>query len=172
MCFRARVPGDLTSCTLAPRSPVCPGLVTMLTTSFRKVFRSHGEFCSTQPWEVIVATLTFLVCILTVWGKHGEQHQDDSGNQTSVSSSPGSESPPWTLMELVEVGPRLSSLWQIPEDANYTVSGNYSTMILSDYIEISSNLFRQEIAWMEMGETSKMSYSTDLLWTNEHLAHR
>ena len=46
-----------------------------------------------------------------------------------------------TLMELVEVGPRLASLWQIPEDANYTVSGNYSTMILSDYIEISSNLF-------------------------------
>ena len=57
---------------------------------FRKVFRSHGEFCATQPWEVmirkkprkccwqwscqvIVATLTFLVCILTVWGKHSEQ---------------------------------------------------------------------------------------------------
>ena len=77
-----------------------------------------------------------------------------------------------TLMELVEVGPRLASLWQIPEDANYTVSGNYSTMILSDYIEISSNLFRQELAWKEMGGTSKMSYSTDLLWTNEHLAHR
>jgi len=48
-----------------------------------------------------VATLTFLVCILTVWGKHGEQHGEDSGNQTSVSSSPGSESPPWSLMELV-----------------------------------------------------------------------
>ena len=44
----------------------------MLTSGVRKVFRSHGEFCSTQPWEVIVATLTFLVCILTVWGKHGE----------------------------------------------------------------------------------------------------
>ena len=43
---------------------------TMLTTGVRKVFRSHGEFCSTQPWEVIVATLTFLVCILTVWGRH------------------------------------------------------------------------------------------------------
>ena len=42
---------------------------------YRKVFRSHGEFCSTQPWEVIVATLTFLVCILTVWGKHGEQQR-------------------------------------------------------------------------------------------------
>ena len=77
-----------------------------------------------------------------------------------------------TLMELVEVGPRLSSLWQIPEDANYTVSGNYSTMILSDYIEISSNLFRQGIAWMEMEEASMTAYSTDLLWTNEHLAHR
>ena len=41
-----------------------------MTSGVRKVFRSHGEFCSTQPWEVIVATLTFLVCILTVWGRH------------------------------------------------------------------------------------------------------
>ena len=27
--------------------------------------------------------------------------QEDSGNQTSVSSGPGTESPPWSLMELV-----------------------------------------------------------------------
>ena len=38
---------------------------------FVQVFRNHGEFCASQPWEVIVATLTFLVCILTVWGSRG-----------------------------------------------------------------------------------------------------
>jgi len=44
----------------------------MLLSSVRKVFRVHGEFCASQPWEVIVATLTFLVCILTVMGRHSE----------------------------------------------------------------------------------------------------
>ena len=75
----------------------------MLTTTVRKVFRSHGEFCSTQPWEVIVATLTFLVCILTVWGKHSDmawtlqnvtsvEHQDHGTSVNPV---------PWSVMELV-----------------------------------------------------------------------
>jgi len=63
----------------------------MLTPTVRKVFRSHGEFCATQPWEVIVATLTFLVCILTVWGKHGE---------SEAGQSPATP-PAWTVMELV-----------------------------------------------------------------------
>merc|ERR1712223_2211011 len=57
----------------------------------RKVFRSHGEFCATQPWEVIVATLTFLVCILTVWGKHSEQ----------VPGQSPATPPAWSMMELV-----------------------------------------------------------------------
>ena len=78
----------------------------MLTTGVRKVFRSHGEFCSTQPWEVIVATLTFLVCILTVWGKHSDGGQADSLNSTSVAGGGGvtGQAPapvPWSTMELV-----------------------------------------------------------------------
>jgi len=50
-----------------------------------------------------VATLTFLVCILTVWGKHSDMawtlqnvtsvEQPDSNNNTSP--------PPWSMMELV-----------------------------------------------------------------------
>ena len=31
-----------------------------------RVFYAHGEFCATHPWEVIVATLTLTVCLLTV----------------------------------------------------------------------------------------------------------
>ena len=43
--------------------------------SLRKLFKSHGEFCASQPWEVIVATLTFLVCVLTVTNRHFAQQQ-------------------------------------------------------------------------------------------------
>ena len=85
-------------------SDLCDVASTMLTTGVRKVFRSHGEFCSTQPWEVIVATLTFLVCILTVWGKHNDGENGDNLNSTSVGpngASPPSTHPPWTTMELV-----------------------------------------------------------------------
>jgi len=77
----------------------------MLTTGVRKVFRSHGEFCSTQPWEVIVATLTFLVCILTVWGKHSDGAQADNLNTTSaIGANASGQTPapvPWSTMELV-----------------------------------------------------------------------
>lgn len=76
----------------------------MLTSGVRKVFRSHGEFCSTQPWEVIVATLTFLVCILTVWGKHNDgPDSNDRINDTTVVGVTGNPEPqpPWTTMELV-----------------------------------------------------------------------
>ncbi|KAJ3639685.1 hypothetical protein Zmor_003029 [Zophobas morio] len=31
-----------------------------------RLFRAHGEFCATHPWEVIVATLTLAACMLTV----------------------------------------------------------------------------------------------------------
>ena len=76
----------------------------MLTSGVRKVFRSHGEFCSTQPWEVIVATLTFLVCILTVWGKHndGTEASDRINDTTVVGVTTNPEpQPPSTTMELV-----------------------------------------------------------------------
>eukprot|EP00095_Tigriopus_kingsejongensis_P004201 snap_masked-scaffold208_size258758-processed-gene-1.0 protein:Tk04201 transcript:snap_masked-scaffold208_size258758-processed-gene-1.0-mRNA-1 annotation:"3-hydroxy-3-methylglutaryl- reductase" len=36
----------------------------------RKIFKSHGEFCASQPWEVIVTTFIFLICVLTVGSKH------------------------------------------------------------------------------------------------------
>lgn len=31
-----------------------------------RIFRAHGEFCATHPWEVIVATLTITACLLTL----------------------------------------------------------------------------------------------------------
>ncbi|CAG2067983.1 unnamed protein product [Timema podura] len=31
-----------------------------------RIFQAHGEFCASYPWEVIVATLTLTVCMLTV----------------------------------------------------------------------------------------------------------
>lgn len=31
-----------------------------------RLFRAHGELCASHPWEVIVATLTLTVCMLTV----------------------------------------------------------------------------------------------------------
>jgi hydroxymethylglutaryl-CoA reductase (NADPH) len=45
----------------------------MMLTSLRKLFKSHGEFCASQPWEVIVATITFLVCVLTVFNRNFTQ---------------------------------------------------------------------------------------------------
>ena len=80
---------------------------------FRKVFRSHGEFCATQPWEVyrdiaseqmlmqllqvIVATLTFLVCILTVWGKHSEQVVEEENVRKSFFLAKSSSSGSWSV---------------------------------------------------------------------------
>jgi hypothetical protein len=56
---------------------------------FWQIFRSHGEFCASQPWEVIVATLTFLVCILTVWGRHSEHAwHNTTTNTTTAATSP------------------------------------------------------------------------------------
>jgi hypothetical protein len=31
-----------------------------------RVFKVHGSFCASHPWEVIVATLTLTVCVLSV----------------------------------------------------------------------------------------------------------
>ncbi|XP_046403128.1 3-hydroxy-3-methylglutaryl-coenzyme A reductase [Ischnura elegans] len=31
-----------------------------------RVFRAHGDFCASHPWEVIVATLTLTACMLSV----------------------------------------------------------------------------------------------------------
>jgi hypothetical protein len=62
--------------------------------SLGQIFRSHGEFCASQPWEVIVATLTFLVCILTVWGRHSEHAwHTTSNNNLTASPAPGQAAP-------------------------------------------------------------------------------
>ena len=76
-----------------------------------------------------------------------------------------------TLIELVNIGPRLADLWSLP-DINHVNNGNYSTKILKDYIEISSNLYHQLIAWDEMPENQTTGFATDLISTNEHLAFR
>lgn len=31
-----------------------------------RIFQAHGEICASHPWEVIVATLTLTLCLLTV----------------------------------------------------------------------------------------------------------
>jgi len=61
----------------------------MLLSTVRKVFRTYGEFCAKQPWEVIVATLTFLVCILTVMGRHSEHSWNVLTNSTKAGTEAG-----------------------------------------------------------------------------------
>ncbi len=31
-----------------------------------RLFRAHGEFCASHPWEVIVALITLTACMLSV----------------------------------------------------------------------------------------------------------
>lgn len=31
-----------------------------------RIFRAHGEFCASHPWEVIVALITFTACMFSV----------------------------------------------------------------------------------------------------------
>lgn len=31
-----------------------------------RLFRAHGEFCASHPWEVIVALMTLTACMLSV----------------------------------------------------------------------------------------------------------
>lgn len=32
----------------------------------KRLFRAHGEFCASHPWEVIVALITFTACMFSV----------------------------------------------------------------------------------------------------------
>lgn len=41
------------------------------------MFRAHGEFCASHPWEVIVATLTLTACILSVESVHPQPMGQD-----------------------------------------------------------------------------------------------
>jgi len=65
------------------------GLMTYLS-NMRKLFKSHGEFCASQPWEVIVTTITFLVCLLTVMGKQSIFTEERTAS--GVASCPAADS--------------------------------------------------------------------------------
>ncbi|XP_055906052.1 3-hydroxy-3-methylglutaryl-coenzyme A reductase [Eupeodes corollae] len=57
-----------------------------------RLFRAHGEFCASHPWEVIVALLTLTACMLTVdrgstLGTDGATLGGSSSSSTSSSSS-------------------------------------------------------------------------------------
>lgn len=43
-----------------------------------RLFRAHGEFCASHPWEVIVALITFTACMLSV----------DKGNSGASNTGP------------------------------------------------------------------------------------
>lgn len=30
------------------------------------IFKAHGQFCATHPWEVIVGTVTLTICMMSV----------------------------------------------------------------------------------------------------------
>ena len=33
---------------------------------FTNIFRAHGQFCASHPWEVIVGTVTATICMMSV----------------------------------------------------------------------------------------------------------
>ncbi|KAH8268279.1 hypothetical protein KR026_003891 [Drosophila bipectinata] len=49
-----------------------------------RLFRAHGEFCASHPWEVIVALLTITACMLTV---DKNNTLDASGNGLGTASA-------------------------------------------------------------------------------------
>ena len=81
---------------------------------------------------------------------------------------------------MVELGPKLSGLWNMPTDWNKNNSHfeniqdriSFSMSILTDQLEISSNLYQQKYAWEEMSRTNSTRHATELIRTNEHLALR
>ena len=49
---------------------------------------------------------------------------------------------------------------------------NFSVSILRDQLEISSNLYQQRYAWLEMSSSNSTSHATEIIRTNEHIAFR
>lgn len=41
-----------------------------------RLFRAHGEFCASHPWEVIVALITFTACMFSVDKGSSSAHSD------------------------------------------------------------------------------------------------
>lgn len=82
-----------------------------------KLFRAHGEFCASHPWEVILALLTLTACMLTVEkGTTGtdqfnyNQHYGHSGNSSNKLN--GFEAADLILMTIVRCSAVLYSLYQ------------------------------------------------------------
>uniref|UniRef100_A0A1A9VXG4 Uncharacterized protein n=1 Tax=Glossina austeni TaxID=7395 RepID=A0A1A9VXG4_GLOAU len=59
-----------------------------------RLFRAHGEFCASHPWEVIVALLTVTACMLTVDKQQHFTAAGDNGGQTSATSTSSSSTAP------------------------------------------------------------------------------
>lgn len=55
-----------------------------------RVFRAHGEFCASHPWEVIVALLTVTACVLSVDRSTLSTAIDPKDTTTSTSSTSSS----------------------------------------------------------------------------------
>lgn len=57
----------------------------------KSLFRAHGEFCVSHPWEVIVTTLTLTVCMLTMDQQQQQQQHVpvQSTNKPSLRNCPG-----------------------------------------------------------------------------------
>lgn len=52
-----------------------------------RLFRAHGEFCASHPWEVIVALLTVTACMLTVDKQQYITTTSDAGGGGGSSSN-------------------------------------------------------------------------------------
>ncbi|KAH8241196.1 hypothetical protein KR032_001831 [Drosophila birchii] len=63
-----------------------------------RLFRAHGEFCASHPWEVIVALLTITACMLTVDKNNTLDATSGLGTATAsaaaTGASPGAPIPP------------------------------------------------------------------------------
>ena len=49
-----------------------------------RLFRAHGEFCASHPWEVIVALITFTACMFSVDKGSSSSSSDPHNNEPTV----------------------------------------------------------------------------------------
>ncbi|CRL07729.1 CLUMA_CG020683, isoform A [Clunio marinus] len=49
-----------------------------------RLFRAHGEFCASHPWEVIVALITFTACMFSVDKRSSSSNSDPLLSEPSV----------------------------------------------------------------------------------------
>lgn len=86
-----------------------------------KLFRAHGEFCASHPWEVILALLTLTACMLTVEkGATGPDQLHYNNQQQQQQQTPhyghnklnGFEAADLILMTIVRCSAVLYSLYQ------------------------------------------------------------